>query len=173
LIGTLGGALELRPYLFAEENRKMNWTTLNFGKHRGKTLPQIIFEDADYFFWAYERDAFKGIQAREAREIYRRARAVRIPEQNGQKMLVEYRFEPRSGKFATMFLIPDGTIFERQTVSPVIDFYVPRSRGPYDKKGCKNLIFAFKAIYFGEQSHRLSKHACENFFNDDRNFVLN
>ena len=151
----------------------MNWTTIGFGKHKGKTLPEVIFDDADWFFWAYEEDIFKGALAREIREVYRRARAIRIPEQGGQRRCVEYRFHPKNGKFTTMFLIPQGPIFERQTVSPVIDFYVPRSRGPYDKKGCKNLIFAFKAIYFGDQSHRLSKHACENFFNDDRNFVLN
>ena len=71
-----------------------------------------------------------------------------------------------------MFLIPEGPIFERQTVSPVIDFYVPRSRAPYDKTGCKNLVFAFKAIYFGDQSHRLSKRAREGFFSDDANFEL-
>jgi hypothetical protein len=98
------GALDWRLKIFVEEDSTMNWTTLNFGKHRGKTLPQIIFDDADWFFWAYEEDLFTGMQAPEAREIYRRARAVRIPVQNGQKMLVEYRFEPRSGKFATMFL---------------------------------------------------------------------
>jgi hypothetical protein len=151
----------------------MNWTTLNFGKHKGKTLPQVIFDDADWFFWAYEEDLFTGMQAPEAREIYRRARAVRIPVQNGQKMLVEYRFEPRSGKFVTMFLIPYGIIFERQIVSSVIDFYVPRSCKTRDKKGCTNLVHAFKEIYFGNQSHRLSKQAREDFFSDDANFVLN
>jgi hypothetical protein len=151
----------------------MKWTTIGFGKHKGKTLPQLIFDDADWFFWAYEEDIFKGALGREVREVYRRARAIRIPQQNGKKMLVEYRFEPRSGKFATMFLIPDGIIFERQTVSSVIDLYVPRSCKPKDKRGCKNLVLAFKEIYFGNQSHRLSKQAREDFFSDDRNFVLN
>jgi hypothetical protein len=151
----------------------MKWTTIGFGKHKGRTLPEVIFDDADWFFWAYEEDIFKGALGREVREVYRRARAVRIPEQDGQRMLVEYRFEPRSGKFATMFLIPDGPIFERQTVSSVIDFCVPRSCASYDKSGCKNLVFAFKAIYFGNQSHRLSKQAREDFFSDDANFVLN
>ena len=151
----------------------MRWTTIGFGKHKGKTLPEVVFDDADWIFWAYEEDIFKGALGREVREVYRRARAVRIPEKDGQKRLVEYRFDPRSGKFISMFLIPDGPIFERQTVSPVIDFYVPRVRCKYDKTGCKNLVLAFKAICFGDQSHRLSKQARENFFSDDANFVLN
>lgn len=151
----------------------MDWTTINFGKHKGKTLPQIIFDDADWFFYAYEQGYFKNGLAHEAREVYRRARSIRIPEQDGKKMLVEYRFDPRTGKFATMFLIAEGPIFERQTVSSVIDFCVPKSRAPYDKLGNKNFVFALKAILFGDQSRRLSKQAREEFFSDDANFVLN
>jgi hypothetical protein len=151
----------------------MVWTTITFGKHEGKTLPQIIFDDADWFFYAYEQGYFKNGLAQEAREICRRARAIRIPEQDGQKMLVEYRVDPSTGKFATMFLIPEGPVFERQTVSPVIDFCVPRSLAPYDKLGNKNFVFALKAILFGNHSRRLSKQAREDFFSDDRNFVLN
>lgn len=150
----------------------MNWTTIGFGKHKGKTLPEVILHDPDWFFWAYEKNAFKGTLAREIQEIYRRARSIGIPQRNGERMLVEYRFHPKTGKFATMFLIHEDPFFERQTVSPVIDFYVPRAAAPYDKTGCKNLVFAFKAIYFGNQSHRLSKQACEDFFNDDANFEL-
>lgn len=150
----------------------MDWTAINFGKHKGKTLPQIIFDDADWFFYAYEQGYFKNGLAREAREVYRRARSIKIPEQDGQKMLVEYRFDPRTGKFATMFLIAEAPIFERQTVSSVIDFCVPKSLAPYDKLGNKNFVFALKAILFGDRSRRLSKQAREDFFSDDANFVL-
>ncbi len=151
----------------------MDWTTINFGKYEGKTLPQVIFDDPDWFFWAYGTNAFKGGLAQEAREVYRRARSIRIPEQDGQKMLIEYRVDPSTGKFATMFLIPEGPVFERQTVSPVIDFCVPRSLAPYDKLGNKNFVLALKAILFGNHSRRLSKQAREDFFSNDRNFVLN
>jgi hypothetical protein len=155
-----------------KENLNMDWTTINFGKHKGKTLPQVIFDDPDWFFWAHDTNAFKGTLAREAREVYRRARAIKIPEQDGKKMLVEYRFDPSTGKFATMFLIAEGITFERQTVSIVIDFCVPKSRAPYDKLGNKNFVFALKAILFGNHSHRLNKQAREDFFSDDANFVL-
>jgi hypothetical protein len=70
-------------------------------------------------------------------------------------------------------LIPDSPNLEHLNVAPVIDFYVPRACCKFDKSGCKNLVLAFKAIYFGDQSHRLSKQAREEFFSDDANFVLN
>ena len=37
----------------------MSWIKLEFGKHRGLTLPQIMFCDADYFFWAYATGVFQ------------------------------------------------------------------------------------------------------------------
>ncbi|WP_294965465.1 hypothetical protein [uncultured Flavobacterium sp.] len=32
----------------------MVFTAVNLKKHLGKTLPQILFADLDYFIWAYE-----------------------------------------------------------------------------------------------------------------------
>ena len=38
----------------------MKWTTLTFGKHDGKTLPEIIIKDADWFFWAIANRRLQG-----------------------------------------------------------------------------------------------------------------
>ena len=155
----------------------MTWTAIGFGKHSGKTLPQIIFNDADWFFHAYEKGYFKGVLAQEAHELYRRARSIKVPSRNGQKMLVEYvihrDLQSRKEKFGTMRLIADGTGLERLIVSPRIDFYVPRSYAQYDKTGYKNFVSLLKAILFGDPSHRMNRRACEAFFNDDDNFNLN
>ena len=50
----------------------MEWTKLNFGKHEGKTLPQIMFIDADWFFWGWEKKIFndKGQLKKEAEELF-------------------------------------------------------------------------------------------------------
>jgi len=71
-----------------------------------------------------------------------------------------------------MRLIADGPYLGHLNVSPVIDFYTPRAYAGYDKSGCKNLVSDFEIIYFGNKSHRMSKQAREEFFNDDRNFDL-
>ena len=60
----------------------MAWTKLWFGKkHKGKTLPQIMFKDPDWFFWAIEKGVFKnkGKLGEEAWEIYQKARKIKIP----------------------------------------------------------------------------------------------
>ena len=149
----------------------MNWNTVNFGKYKGMSLPQIIFKDADWFFHIYENGPFKGVLSNEARELYRRARAIKVPQKNGQKMLVQYIIH--NGKFGTMQLIPENSGFEGHEVASLIDFKVPKSCANYDKTGYKNFVHALKAIVFGNPSHRMSRTACEAFFNDDNNFDLN
>jgi hypothetical protein len=158
---------------FAEEDSAMNWTTLNFGKHRGKTLPQIIFDDADWFFNGWENGYFKNSLAFEAREIYRRARSIRTPEKYGRRMLVEYTIHKPDGKFGMMSLIPDTPGLEHLRVSSVIDFYVPRLCFGHDKTGYRNFVSNLKTILFGKKSYRMNKQAREDFFSDDSNFVLN
>jgi len=37
----------------------MKWTELDFGRYRGKTLPQVLFTDPDWFLWAVEEGAFR------------------------------------------------------------------------------------------------------------------
>ena len=49
----------------------MKWTKVNFGSKKGMTLPQVMFKDPDWFFWAYENNAIKRL-AQEAEEIYRK-----------------------------------------------------------------------------------------------------
>jgi len=151
----------------------MNWTTVNWGKfkNKGMSLPQIIFNDADWFFYSYENGHFKGVQAIEARELYRKARAIKVPQKNGQKMLVEYIIH--NGKFGTIQLIPENSGFGGHEVSSLIDFFAPKSCAIYDKTGYKNFVHALKAILFGNPSRRMNKTACEAFFNDDNNFDLN
>lgn len=154
----------------------MQWSEVNFGKYSSKTLPQIIFQDADWFFHAFGNGYFQGPIVAEASELYQRARSIKIPQHNGHKMLVEYVFHRDRGadseKFGTMRLIADRPGLGHLNVSPVIDFYVPRSMTQYDKSGYKNFILALKLILFGNRSKRMSRRACEEFFENDHNFLL-
>jgi hypothetical protein len=38
----------------------MIWPQLHFGHFKGRTLPQVVFIDSDYFFWAHEDGALSG-----------------------------------------------------------------------------------------------------------------
>ena len=154
----------------------MSWTTIPFGKHRGKTLPQLIFNDADYYFFLYEKFYFHGDLEKEADYLYPRARSIKVPSKNGKKMLVQYSFKynakSKRVEFATMELIPDGSNIEGLNVSSWIDFYVPRSRSHFDKTGYENFVMGLKSILFNNPVLRMYHNACEEFFDDEDNFDL-
>ncbi|MCF1464970.1 hypothetical protein FS827_27315 [Agrobacterium vitis] len=48
------------------------WSEMPIGKYKGKTLPQMLLTDPDYFFWAMEQDDFfRGGLAKQAADIRR------------------------------------------------------------------------------------------------------
>jgi hypothetical protein len=73
----------------------MSWSIVPFGKYRGKTLPEIITQDLDWFCWILPK--LNGRLGTEARELARKARAIKIPKRYGKNMEVEYRYEFDNG----------------------------------------------------------------------------
>ncbi len=57
-------------------------------------------------------------------------------------------------------------------VLEVIDMRVPRQIAQHDKLGYKNFLSAMKAILFCDSSYRMNERRCEEFFEDEGNFVL-
>ncbi len=65
--------------------------TVPFGKYQGKSFPEIIVRDPDWFFWVLPN--LYGKLADEAQELARRARAIKIPPRGGKRLEVEYEFD--------------------------------------------------------------------------------
>lgn len=158
----------------------MIWSEVKFGKHEGKTLPQILFSDPDWFFWAIEKNIFMNrgtnIQS-QANDLYDKARNIKIPNNEDENLVVEYISEYPSGKFSRFEIIPKNTPYHTGSSptsrSPMIDMSIPRRMAKYDKTGCKNLLTFIKRYFFGKSSARLTKQRCEDFFSDSKNFANN
>ena len=150
----------------------MKWTPLAFGKHVGKTLPEIIFKDADYFFWAMENQIIEGWLAVQAEDVCRKAQAIQIPKRRPSRWLVEYCYE-RNGRFVGLRLVKAKEAEYQSPLNhraPYLDLTSIRRRRTYDKKGCRHLLRDFRHLYFGKNK-RITKERIEAFFNDDSNFV--
>lgn len=157
-----------------------NWTVVNFGKYegKGKTLPQLVLTDPDWFFYLVAKGAFRGPLEAEAAELSRRARSIRIPpDDKGAKRDAEYLIHAPTGKFGAIHLIPK-TQSTHQGGSPVfcrldhIDLSVPSRIKNYDKLGCKLLVDSLKEPLFGSSKARITKKLAEEFFDNDSNFDL-
>lgn len=156
----------------------MTWSILKFGKRKGKTLPQIVFFDPGWFFWAIENEIFngKGALLSEAEDINKKARNIRIPQNDHEKMIAEYRIHMPSKKFDHMEIIPDSQPRHdgptRTYRSESIDLSIPYQIAPFDKLGYRQFISDLKFCLFGNPSYMMTKKRCEAFFEDDGNFDL-
>ena len=147
----------------------MTWTTLNFRKYKGKTLPQILLLDPDWFFWMLPK--FYGRLALEAQALGRKAKAIKIPGPDRETQVVEYQYEEGTRFLGFWFVqanSPVDTKWCRRR--SYLDLSIVRSIRSYDKRGSRRLIRDFRRNYFG-QSKRLTKERCEAFFSNEENFV--
>jgi hypothetical protein len=146
----------------------MRWSAVPFGKYQGKTLPEIIVRDADWFFWILPN--LYGKLADEAEELARKARAIKIPNSRRKNLEVEYQYE--MGHRFCGFAFVDGNTarYSRwSTRLPHLDLTWPLRR-KYDKRAGRIMIRDFRNHYFGKHK-RLTKERCEEFFSNERNFI--
>jgi hypothetical protein len=149
----------------------MKWTIVTFGRHQGKSLPQILVCDPDWFFWMLPK--LYGSLGDEAQDLARKATAIKIPGPNAERQVVEYRHEegrpPGSGGF--LFVNADRPVVDRWgTRRPNLNLSFVCRNSSYDKKGCRRLIRDFRHRYFGPNV-RLTKERVEEFFSNEDNFV--
>jgi hypothetical protein len=151
------------------------WTRLPFGKHRGKTLPQVLLTDPDWFYWAaVQNTIFWGPLAQEAADLAAKAARLKIPKRNRKKWAVEYVFD-RDGRFERWDIVKADSWMHRgsgyRERSDCLDLFTVAERKTYDKGGNKKLIRGFRRLYFGSASARMTERRCEAFFDNDDNFV--
>jgi len=146
----------------------MRWSAVPFGKYQGKTLPEIIVRDADWFFWILPK--LYGKLADEAEALARRARAIKIPNPQRKRLEVEYRYEDGNRFCGFAFVDANTARYSRwSTRLPYLNLSSPLRR-KYDKRAGRILIRDFRIHYFGEHK-RLTKERCEEFFSNERNFI--
>jgi hypothetical protein len=149
------------------------WTTVDFGSWRdkGKTLPQIITSDPDWFFWANEKSAFKGKLQQEADILARRATSMKLPQSVASTHCIQYVFT-RDGKFESFKFIPKNQTphvgSSPEQLSSTLSLAITRSFRNYDKSGAKILLAGFKKHWFSGK--RFRKELVEEFFDDPANF---
>lgn len=152
----------------------MSWSVVPFGRYQGKTLPEIIVRDVDWFFWVLPK--LYGKLGTEACDLARKARAIKIPKGHGKELQVEYRYEfdNRSAigrSFCGFTFVKSKTCQSRWTIRcPHLDLAWPLRGKKYNKRAGRILIRDFRLHYFGKHK-RLTKQRCEAFFSNDKNFL--
>ena len=150
-----------------EKGAEMRWSTVPFGKYKGKTFPEIIVRDPDWFFWVLPKLYDK--LAEEAQELARRARAIKTPRRGRRRLEVEYEFDMDRRFNGFEFVDADNPPSRWCTRLPYLDLRWPLRR-KYDKRAGRIMLRDFRRRYFGKHK-RLTKERCEEFFSNDANFI--
>jgi hypothetical protein len=147
------------------------WSTLHFGKHQGKTLPQIVLSDPDWFFWAIGHSIFREQIVEEAQDIARKATHIKIPRPDPENWRFKYQFTS-DGKFIALGIIPAKTANIESRYAMIdawLDLSLIHRLQKYDKFGYRILLAKFRDYFFGGSN--LTREICENFFYNEANFV--
>jgi hypothetical protein len=155
----------------------MIWTLLKFSKHEGKTLPEVLFCDPGWFFWAVEKQVFKSKNyVAEARQLNKKARAILLPKPDGYDYVVEYDYRDDDNRFIDFKIVEKNQPANQRPCKCIrkkfIDFSVVYQLDPRDDKGYEIFLETFKRYYFGDGSYQMTKQDCEHFFESEENFAL-
>ena len=145
----------------------MRWSALPFGKHKGKTFPQIILQDPDWFFYMLPK--FYGNLADEAESLAQKAQAIKIPKSNRGKWEVEYQYDCDQRFCGFTFVKANAWRSQWTDRLPYLDLRRALRR-KYDKRAGRIMIGDFRSRYFGARK-RMTKERCQEFFSNDRNFI--
>jgi hypothetical protein len=146
------------------------WSTLHFGKHAGRTLPQVVLSDPNWFFWAVGKGVFNDRLGFEAEALERRATNIRIPKRHPENWAVEYRRD-QGGRFLGCDFVKAKGSFYRPLSSrlPCLDLSHVRQGTIHDIRDCRRLIQDFRRLYF--DGDNLTKRRCEWFFENKKHFT--
>jgi hypothetical protein len=128
---------------------------VRFGRYSGRTLPEIIVLDLDWFFWMLPK--FYGKLGTEARDLARKARAIKIPKRHRREFEVEYRYEFDKGselgrRFCGFTFVKATACHSRWTTRlPYLDLSWPLRGKKYNKRASRILIRDFRINYFGKR----------------------
>jgi len=154
---------------------QFKWTPLPFGKHAGKTLPQVAIVDPNWLFWAVDEISFYGRLADEVAEIAYKASHIKIREPDPENWRVEYRFALQNTlayTFANFYIISAReaeSCCSPSIISTHLDLSFPRRLKNRRKLDYVMMLQQFKYLYFYKRE--LNKALCECFFLNDRNFL--
>ena len=169
---------ESRPYKRCER-----WLWMPFGKHQGKTLPQVVPEDPGYIEWLYaERILLNGMYmgeyplklAHQLEVIHNRMTHIRPPPDCEFAVVVDRQgvFESfivvKRGRFPKKPLRKGSKIIQRLHL---LDIGIPSQFGDTEK-GFEQMALCLKEFFFGDRHAKVTVSNCKAIIEDNRRFDL-
>jgi hypothetical protein len=148
------------------------WSTLRFGKHQGKSLPEVILTDPGWFYWAYSNSIFREPLNEEAGEIASSASRIKPPKDDWKNWRIHYQIseDKRLLDFSVIDAQTVSHLPQNGVVSEHLDLSLPaRLRDCGHRTRYDLMLKSTYRHYFGGSEP--SGSDCEWFFHNFRNFL--
>ena len=147
-----------------------SWTPLTLPRHADRTLPQVLWLEPGYVFWAFDKGFLNGLIGAEAEQLLKLARSIRLP--RGTVPLAADYIVDRAGRLVDMEISlastpRSGMRLDRIDLGAAYDLSRPRR----DLTADKLLVRAVKTIVFGSAGARVNRRRAEQFFEEPDNFI--
>lgn len=151
----------------------MAYAALGFGKYGYFSLPQVIFTDPDYFFWAIDNQAFSGSQMQEAKALLKRIRRIRIPGDHAQGWCADHVHQKNKLIGLYIVLKDQSCTYPSCEVTrlPYIDLGFVHEHMPRDRQGNTVLVSTYLRLRGADVMGVPTRAFCYGFFDDPGNFV--
>jgi hypothetical protein len=153
----------------------MYFPKLRRGKYKGKTFPEVLLTDPDWFFWVQKNGKFGSLQKNERTSLYVRAISIKIPDVKGIPAKAMYILKPGTKLLVEVKIVPkeDNSVNSPDAFfSDALNLEIPSQFGVNSKYYSNPVLALVKRIYFGSSSAQLTKEQCEEFFANGLNFFL-
>lgn len=153
-----------------------HWFTLDFGRYAGKSLPQVMFTNPDWVFWAVENDVFKRYPSllSQVKDIAMKATRIKVPQSGDEILVVEHYVHRPTKKYSHFNLVPISTPLHpgpsQAYRQDVIDLSFARQICPNDKTGNRNIVWSLKQAYSRDKPTRMNRERCDAFFSSSGHF---
>lgn len=149
------------------------WQVLRFGRHSGKSLPQVLFVDPDWFFWAWREKKFLDQQLiAEADKLQHRATHINIPDNTDGRLVVEYALHVDQKSLAYVRPVEaQSPTLHRRFRHPYFDLSWPSKHKLFGKRSAQVVVKAVKTHVLKDESAAMTRRRCEGFFENADHFA--
>ena len=155
-----------------EAGKIKRWTPIDFGKYEGLTIPELIFLDASYFYWALTSNLFKNMLQLEAVVVESRLRHIKVPKAVAVPSVFVIRL--KNDVFED-FAIVEKSIASRKKsnnvrITSCLDFSLVSRPDHATDRARQVMIDKIKYHFFEKDSDRLKPRDYEQFLGDPDKF---
>lgn len=156
--------------LLYEASRIKQWTIIDEGKYEGLTIPELVFGDLGYFYWAISVGLFEGQLKLEADSVESRLKHIKLPLTVSPNSI--FVIQLRNGMFYDFSIQEKGSVKGNKSdlkIASHLDVSLVSCPGFHTERPRKKMLERVKQYLFTKEPHELGRKDYQVFLGNPDN----